>query len=216
MKRWIVYVHIFPNGKKYFGITSKAPQARWEGGSGYGDNQPVMQAAIAKYGWENIEHKVLYENLTKEEAEQKEIELIAFYKSNQRKYGYNICSGGQGTPNHIVSKEIRIKISENTKKAMNNPNIKEKLKQCHLGKTLSEEHKAKIRLSARKYQTEKTKEKMREINKNKIKVKCIETGVVYDSIHDASRITNIAYQNIYKVCKNIRKKAGGYCWKYEY
>ena len=33
---------------------------------------------------------------------------------------------------------------------------------------------------------------------------------------DASRITNIAYQNIYKVCKNIRKKAGGYCWKYEY
>nr|DAF50438.1 MAG TPA: Protein of unknown function (DUF3304) [Siphoviridae sp. ctBCr48] len=28
MKKWIVYVHIFPNGKKYFGITSKTPHLR--------------------------------------------------------------------------------------------------------------------------------------------------------------------------------------------
>lgn len=68
MKKWIVYVHIFPNGKKYFGITSKRPNARWEGGSGYGKNQPVMQAAIAKYGWENVEHEILFEGLSHEEA----------------------------------------------------------------------------------------------------------------------------------------------------
>lgn len=49
MKKWIVCVHIFPNNKKYFGITSKKPNDRWEGGSGYGDNQPVMKSAIAKY-----------------------------------------------------------------------------------------------------------------------------------------------------------------------
>lgn len=66
MKKWIVYVHIFPNGKLYFGITSKQPNARWEGGSGYGDNQPVMKAAIAKYGWENIEHEILFEGLSRE------------------------------------------------------------------------------------------------------------------------------------------------------
>ena len=117
MKRWIVYVHIFPNGKKYFGITSKAPQARWEGGSGYGDNQPVMQAAIAKYGWENIEHKILFEDLSYEEATNKEIELIAKYKTNCRKYGnqygYNLTDGGEGTTGHVLSEESKQKISRN-------------------------------------------------------------------------------------------------------
>ena len=215
MNKYKVYMHICPNGKKYIGITQQDVLKRWNYGNGY-KGCVLFYKAIKKYGWKNIKHIILFDNLEKCDAEKKEIELIKHYKTNERKYGYNICSGGQGTPNHIVSKETRTKISESTKKAMNNPDIKEKLKQCHLGKTLSEEHKAKIRLSARKYQTEKTKEKMREINKNKIKVKCIETGIVYDSIHDASRKTNIAYQNIYKVCKNIRKKAGGYCWKYEY
>lgn len=37
-KKYIVYVHIFPNGKKYFGITSKAPNQRWENGKGYDKN----------------------------------------------------------------------------------------------------------------------------------------------------------------------------------
>ena len=46
MKKWIVYVHIFPNGKLYFGITSKKPNARWENGNGYSDNQPVMVGII--------------------------------------------------------------------------------------------------------------------------------------------------------------------------
>ena len=60
------------------------------------------------------------------------------------------------------------------------------------------------------YQTEETKQKMRDNNKNKIKVKCIDTGIIYDSIHNASILTKIAYQNIYKVCKGKRKTAGGY------
>lgn len=37
----------------------------------------------------------------------------------------------------------------------------------------------------------------------------------YTSIHEAGRITGIAYQNIYKVCRGKRKTAGGYIWCYE-
>ena len=37
----------------------------------------------------------------------------------------------------------------------------------------------------------------------------------YSSIHEAGRITGIAYQNIYKVCRGKRKTAGGYLWLYE-
>lgn len=49
--------------------------------------------AIKKYGWDNFEHEVLFTNLTKEDAEKKEIELI---KDNNCKVpnGYNISDGG--------------------------------------------------------------------------------------------------------------------------
>ena len=35
------------------------------------------------------------------------------------------------------------------------------------------------------------------------------------SIHAAEDITGICYQNIYKVCKGLRPKAGGYRWQYK-
>lgn len=35
------------------------------------------------------------------------------------------------------------------------------------------------------------------------------------SLHEAGRITGIAYQNISKVVRGLRPKAGGYKWKYK-
>lgn len=215
MNDYIVYKHICPNNKVYIGITKQNINKRFNYGNGY-KSCVLFYKAIKKYGWKNIQHEILFEHLAKEEAENKEIELIAKYRSNQQEYGYNICSGGNGTPSHIVNEETRKKISNNTKEAMNNPIVKEKLIKCHLGKKLSDEHKEKIKLSSRTYQTEETKQKMREANKNKIKVKCIDTGIIYESIHNASLLTNISYQNIFKVCKCQRRTAGGYRWKYEY
>lgn len=215
MRKYKVYIHECPNKKKYIGITQQDVNKRWNYGNGY-KSCVLFYKAIKKYGWKNIKHEILFTDLSKEEAEQKEIELISYYKTNNREYGYNICSGGKGTPSHFVSDELKEKISIKTKEAMNNKKIREKIKKCHLGKKLSEEHKKKISLSSHKKVSEEQKEKLREVNKNKIKVKCLETGIIYDSIHNASRMTNIAYQNIYKVCKGERKKAGGYCWKYEY
>lgn len=78
-KNFIVYIHIFPNKKVYIGITCQKPNERWRNGKGYKKSQIKIRNAIKKYGWENIEHKILYIGLSKEEAEQKEIELIGFY-----------------------------------------------------------------------------------------------------------------------------------------
>ena len=61
-KKFCVYAHIFPNGKRYIGITSKHPNARWESGNGYRDGSPIRNA-INKYGWENFEHIILEENI---------------------------------------------------------------------------------------------------------------------------------------------------------
>ena len=135
-----VYKHTSPSGKHYIGVTMQNPQVRWrKDGSGYKDNVYFWNA-IQKYGWDNIEHNILFENLTKEEAEQKEIELIAFYKSNQRDYGYNIANGGNcvGT----VSEETRRKISYANQNR--SQETREKLRNAVLGKKLSKETKQKM------------------------------------------------------------------------
>jgi group I intron endonuclease len=106
---YCVYKHTFPNGKVYIGITKLKPEKRWNHGRGY-DTQPLISRAIKKYGWENIEHEIIFEGLSQEEAEQKEIELIKQYNSNKKEFGYNIANGGNciGT----VSEETKKKISE--------------------------------------------------------------------------------------------------------
>lgn len=105
-----VYMHIFPNGKKYIGITKQSLKDRFDGGYGY-RNSP-MKDAIKKYGWENVCHELIIENLSKEEACKKEIELIEFYKTTDIRYGYNVSKGGEGPNGCIPSKETRDKMSK--------------------------------------------------------------------------------------------------------
>lgn len=92
-KKYYVYRHTCPNGKVYIGITGRNPSVRWANGKGYSNS--YFYNAISKYGWQNIKHEILFDSLTKEEAEAKEIELIAEHKSNHKEYGYNIAVGGE-------------------------------------------------------------------------------------------------------------------------
>lgn len=89
-----VYIHKNKiNNKVYIGVTSKKPKQRWRNGKGY-VNQRLFYSAIQKYGWDNFTHRILFKELTKEEAGKKEQELIDKYKSNIQEYGYNITKGG--------------------------------------------------------------------------------------------------------------------------
>lgn len=108
---YTVYQHTMPNGKRYIGITSLDVQKRWLNGRGYQNNQHLYNA-IKKYGWENIEHAIIKTNLTKEEAEQMEIELIKKFKANENAYGYNHASGGSAYKHSV---ETRQKMSERHK-----------------------------------------------------------------------------------------------------
>lgn len=88
-KRYCVYTHTNKfNNKIYVGMTSLKPEQRWSKGYGY-SNQPKFFQDIGKYGWDNFIHKIEFENLTKEEAQKKEIELIEKYNTRDETFGYN-------------------------------------------------------------------------------------------------------------------------------
>jgi predicted GIY-YIG superfamily endonuclease len=92
---YTVYIHKFPNGKVYIGITGQKPDRRWRNGEGYKNKQKLVYRAINKYGWDNIEHKIVATGLTKDEADCMEIALISKYKRQNR--SYNITDGGDGS-----------------------------------------------------------------------------------------------------------------------
>ena len=89
-KNYCVYEHIFPNGKKYIGISSDVVK-RWRNGKGY-ETQPKIERAINKYGWENVTHNIIIDGISKEQAETLERYLIAELKTID--HGYNTSTGG--------------------------------------------------------------------------------------------------------------------------
>ena len=90
---YYVYKHTTPDNKVYIGITKQNPNRRWRNGHGY-YSSPLFFNAIIKYGWINIKHEILLEGLTLEQANQAEKEFISLYKSNDRRFGYNLTEGG--------------------------------------------------------------------------------------------------------------------------
>ena len=226
MNSYSVYIHVTPSNKVYVGITSQSNiNRRWQNGEGY-RTQPKFYRAIQKYGWNNIEHKILYCGLTKAEAEEKEILLIAKYNSTNCKHGYNCENGGNCTGTH--SEETKRKIGDAQRGSKNHmygkhswcygkkqsPEAVHKNSISHKGQTsywkgkhLPEETKAKLR----KPKPEQHRMKLSEMKS--IPVMCIETGEVFRSGKDAGEAMGISRGSIARVVKGKGHTAGGYHWK---
>lgn len=237
---YYVYKHTSPSSKVYIGITSQnPPERRWQRGLGY-KNQKYFYNAIQKYGWDNFKHEILYSGLSKEEAEKKEIELIAYYNSTDRNYGYNFSNGGNcvGTMlpatkkkisiankgnqygvGHIVSKESRSKISiamignQHGQGQKMSDEIKEKLAASHKTDGF---RKKLSKINTGKKCSNQTKKKISQSCKGLgcKKVICVETGMIYDSILEAQKTLSKKSNHISECCQGKRKTAGGYHWKY--
>ena len=197
-----------------------------------------FSSAIKEFGWENIKHEVLYENIPQEEAQRIEKKLINEYKSDNREFGYNIeCGGllhdttseetkqklsninkgkfaGEKHPNYgkKLTEEQKRYISEKTKLAMANLTEEKRKKMVDNGKSNKGKKKPPITDEHRK------NNRIAHLGKGAISVTQIDktTGerTVYSSAKEAQDKTGISRAHIASVCKGYRKSAGGYLWQY--
>ena len=225
-----VYKHTCPSGKIYIGITQQKVNKRWDKGRGYKGND-YFTKAINKYGWENIKHEILYENLNKEEAENKEIELINLYKSNDRKFGYNIENGGSTIGKHseevkekmalikeketkdIINLETKEVFPSATKAAKKYNNSPSNILLCCKGERIMASGFHWMFYDDYKNKTEhEIKSIISKVLRNQGKVICIETKEIFDSIKEAANKYKINQFHLAECCKGNDKTCGGYHW----
>lgn len=229
MNNYTIYIHKNKiNGKVYIGQTNQKPEKRWDCGRGY-ETSFKFYNAILKYGWDNFEHIILYTNLTLEEANQKEQELIKEYNSRNDEFGYNITSGGR---NFTHSEETKRKIglansialqgnkwSEEQRKLISemftgegNPfygkhhtkETKQLISEHRKGKCVGEEHPM-----YRKHHTEEALQKMSNNRKGKggKQIKCLNTGEIFPTMMDAARWCGLKNSSsIGQVCNKTGKQ----------
>ena len=243
----VVYKHTNKiNGKCYIGVVfgGRNPEQRWGiGGKNYLNNkQHKFARAILKYGWDNFEHEILFNNLSVEEAKEKEKELIQKYDSFRN--GYNSTLGGDGS--------VGLKHSEKTK---------EILRQQHLGTKMSSASRQKMSLSQIEFRKKLTSDEKKQIfglsgekngmygkhrfgkenpfygkkhsKETKEKIAKSHRGAIsqhrkivlqlnlngdlvkeWESMTAAASYLNKKICHICQCCKGERKKAYGFIWKY--
>lgn len=214
-----VYMHInLLNGKKYIGLTKQEPEQRWRNGNGYKNNIGFWNA-IQKYGWHNFKHIVLFDRLTKSEAEEIEIELIKYNKSNNKKYGYNIEKGGSSqkyvsnsTKNKIKKIRIGSHLSEETKQKISLAHKGKKAWNSGLKNCFSKETLDKMRKSQKEYAKKHKSENF--YARNLTEVICLETKEKFNSLTDCAKKFNTYTTLIWACCNKKQKSTRGFHFMY--
>lgn len=232
---YTVYVHVFPNGKRYVGTTTSVKQ-RWGANGGQYRNEYMMKA-IKEFGWENIKHEIVATDLPKEQAETMEMELIHKYRSYERDFGYNISPGGidgkimsdetkaklrKANLGKVMSEESRKKITEALKKRVYTDEMRKHMSDAQKKSFANGNRaihspearaKAKASLKGRKF----SEHTIQLINESKYHpVQNLVTGIMYPSIKEASEKTGVSRSTIMRNCQNKTKKRWQYIDKSEY
>lgn len=173
-----------------------------------------LQNAWNKYG----EKSFIFEIIKKCELDNLinlEEYYINKYKSNNRKFGYNIESFicgrkemSSNTKSKISKTKLKANLSSPMKGKTHSLEAREKIRLANLGRKFTKEHKQKIvngRKNSKKIVTRKIEQL--DLNNNHIKY--------WNSITEASNNLNILITSITNCCSNRSKTAGGFIWKYQ-
>jgi group I intron endonuclease len=199
--KYIVYKHITPCGKIYIGQTNGTIAKRAGKGGVLYKQCPYFYKAIQKYGWDNIEHIIVSDNLSKKEADYLEKYLISYYNTTDSSHGYNLTKGGDGVEGRTVSEETRAKI-KNAQKGRHN-SVETEFKKGH---TFTPEVLAKIsKANKGKQMSAETRARMSRAKKGKMynmrQIEAYKKGEkigVYKSIAEASEVLGINTSTIHR------------------
>ena len=210
MKEYCIYLHRNKiNGKIYIGQTCQKPEKRWNYGHGY-KNCPRFYSAIVSYGWSNFEHIILENNLTSDEANEKEQYYIKKYNSQNPDLGYNLTEGGSSLSEYLKTPEHRELQSQNKKLYFKEHPDKKIENDMHLKEIAQKSAKIRSEKMKENYANQGGLFHLNESRKKRIK--CVETNEIFTSLSEASKKYNISVGNISSVIHGKRKSAGGYHW----
>jgi group I intron endonuclease len=228
MKIFYIYkITNLKNNKVYIGQTCQhLPRERFNRHIREARNgtEGVLYNAIRKYGESNFNFELLICCSNLKNCNDLEIEFISLYNATNRKYGYNVLSGGKQTE---LTNEIKFKISEkiklqfsNGRKPWNsgfggkklynlpspwNTGKKGQYKLNH-GKNVSKalsgipkskEHRKKLAEAKKKYHQENDHIQAKQ-------VKCLTTGEIFKSVAEAAKYFNCKNAHISRVCRGER------------
>ena len=189
-----VYIHVNKiNQKVYVGQTREKNIIKRWGNNGIGyKTQEHFWRAIQKYGWDNFDHLIITDWITKEKANEIEIAVIALFNSTNKDYGYNISQGGSG-PTGVPCSDEKKQLLSDMFSGFSNPFYGKKHTK-DIRNMLSETHSIPI-------------------------VQLDLNGVFieeYKNAKEASQISGADHTSILKCCADKKhcNSAGGYLWMY--
>lgn len=202
------------NGKIYIGQTAKSIKERFNQHCLKWSCCTKLKNAINKYGKENFIIEQIDHAHTLEEANCKEIFYINFYNSQIN--GYNLAGGGYTTNPSTRKKVICLDTNE----------IFESATECAKHLNTKVENVARVCRGERPTLFEKRFAYLDENNKpitsvinfntkkSKRKVRCIETGIEYESSKQASDLFGLSRFAVGYACQKEGRTCGGYHWEY--
>jgi len=208
-----VYVHtVIENGKRYVGQCNGNPKERW-GSNGHRYKGLCFYSAILKYGWQNMKHEIVATDLSQEEANELERKLIKQYKTNNKKYGYNIAFGGKDGAGSPGGKNPNAKavVCLETGKTWECANYCAK----ELGVNCASLQESLYNGYRRKGLHFKYVNDDNYIpNKGPNKVRCLETGEIWDSVKDCAKALGLDKRTIAHYCRGERHPKNGMTYEY--
>lgn len=185
------------------------------------------------YDKTKIKIEIILDELTIDEAKEKEKELIKIYGRINNNTGIlsNLTDGGEGAFGLVISDEHRAKIAESNRRRIYTKEDREKISIRHTGRKHSEESKLKQSNSLKNSQKFKnaikenclkfigykhSEEAKYKISKSKYK-KVIQLDLngniikIWDCLKD---VKNAGYSHASDCCRGLTNSCKGYIWKY--
>jgi len=216
------------NDKKYVGQTIRDPDVRWYEHKYNANNDCVyyIHRSMRKYGSTNFQFEVIDESTNNiDELNDLEEFYISFYDTFKG-HGYNLTSGGDS---FVMSEETKEKLKQVHLGKKLTDEHRQKLSESQIGRKHSKETRQRM-VESRKniILSEDSKRKIWEANLGKTgfqsgsskkiiqidKNTGMEIACWFSTRCAAIFIGKNLTSGISKVCKNQRKTAGGFIWRY--